>query len=158
MPPKTAPPPAAIVPKSNSGPFGIPPGGPWFVYPLTGTIQRQSNPLLASGLVNGGWVGYPTQAMAKAAIAQNPVSDPIGKGINAGGKAAGDVTGGLSAIGDFAHRLTEVQTWIRVGEVVAGLLLAYLGLSAMLKGTAAGNVITATRNKVAEGAKLAAVA
>lgn len=36
----------------------------------------------------------------------------------------------LADIGDFFHRLTEASTWLRVGEVVAGLLLVYIGLKA----------------------------
>ena len=39
---------------------------------------------------------------------------------------------GLAAIGDFFGRLTEANTWIRVGEFVAGALLLYIGLKAVV--------------------------
>jgi hypothetical protein len=132
---------------SNTGPLGIPPGGPWFVFGATGTIQRQSNPLLAAGLANSGWVGFPTQALAKAFAS---------KGVSGTGKqVAKDVNplNGVAAIGDFFNRLTQPNTWVRVGEVAAGILLVYLGLNATMRGTPVGNAVqgaTRTAKKVAE--------
>ena len=130
---------------SNTGPLGIPPGGPWFVFGATGNIQRQSNPLAAAGLANSGWTGFPTQALAKAFAS---------KGIAGSAKAAiPNPLGGVAAIGDFFNRLTQANTWVRVGEVAAGILLVYLGLNATMKGTAAGNAVqsaTGTAKKIAE--------
>jgi hypothetical protein len=131
---------------SNTGPFGIPPGGPFFVFLPTGTIQRQSNPAAAFALATGGWQGYPSMAAARAAIADNPVADPGGRFDQGAAKAGKAVTGGLNAIGDLAHRLTEVQTWIRVGEVIAGALLLYLGLRSLLEGTPAARTLESARN------------
>jgi hypothetical protein len=50
------------------------------------------------------------------------------------GFASGQVPGisGLAAIGDFFARLTEASTWIRVGEFVAGALILYIGLKAIV--------------------------
>src|SRR5947209_7351456 len=39
---------------------------------------------------------------------------------------------GLNAVGDFFYRLTEAQTWVRVAEVGAGVLLLYMGLKAVV--------------------------
>lgn len=49
--------------------------------------------------------------------------------------------GGVQAIGDFFNRLTQANTWIRVGEALAGLLLLYLGLNAAFKNTSVGNAV-----------------
>jgi hypothetical protein len=56
---------------------------------------------------------------------------------NAVGSAAANaaVTNPLNFLGniaDFFHRLTEAQTWLRVGEVVAGLMLIYIALKATM--------------------------
>lgn len=107
-------------PNSNTGPFGIPPGGPWFAYALTGTIQRQSNPVLAAGLANAGWVGFKTQAEAKAFIAQSPAT---------GVKNANPVKPLTNALDFF----TSPNAWVRIGEVVAGVVLLYAGITAILK-------------------------
>lgn len=128
---------------SNTGPFGIPPGGPWFVFGGTGTIQRQSNPIAAAALANSGWTGFPTQALAKAFASH---------GVSATAKhAASDLPNpltGVNAIGDFFNRLTEVNTWVRVGEVLAGVLLVYLGLNAAFRDTAAGRTVQGATGSV----------
>lgn len=135
---------------SNTGPLGIPPGGPWFVNGATGKIQRQSNPLFAAGLANSGWVGFPTKQLAQD-YAAHGVGAKIAGGLprasaNAAVGAAQNI-GGLAAIGDFFNRLTQGNTWLRVGEVAAGLILLYMGLNAAFRNTAAGNVVqSATRN------------
>jgi len=56
--------------------------------------------------------------------------------------------GGVQAIGDFFNRLTQANTWIRVGEVAAGLLLLWIGLNALFKNTAAGDAIQSTERTV----------
>lgn len=53
-------------------------------------------------------------------------------------QAATNLTG-LNAIGDFFQRLTQTSTWVRVAEFAAGGLLLYMGGSALLRGTAAGD-------------------
>lgn len=47
---------------------------------------------------------------------------------------------GINSIGDFFQRLSQANTWIRVGEVIAGLFVLYLGVSALTRGTTAGEV------------------
>jgi hypothetical protein len=133
---------------SNTGPLGVPPGGPWFVFGATGTIQRQSNPLAAIGLASAGWVGFPTQALAKAFASHDIAATTK--------HAASDLPNpltGVNAIGDFFNRLTEGNTWIRVGEVLAGVLLLYLGLNAAFRDTAGGRAVqsaTGTAKNVAK--------
>jgi threonine/homoserine/homoserine lactone efflux protein len=46
----------------------------------------------------------------------------------------------VAAIGDFFNRLTQPNTWIRVGEVIGGLLLVYVGLRATTSGTEAAEI------------------
>lgn len=109
---------------SNGGPFGIPPGGPWFVNPVTGTIQRQSNPALAIGLVTAGWIGFATQADAKNYASNNP----IGQAKGAVGSAVSGATSGISAVGDFFNKLSEANTWLRVAEALLGVVLIAVAL------------------------------
>ena len=100
--------------------------GPWFVIPVSGTVQRQTNPVLAAGLAATA-TGFKTRAAAMAYAN----SHAIGHGTSPGGQ----VVGGISSVTDF---LTSSSTWIRIGEVVAGILLVAIGVNAMLKGTPAG--------------------
>ena len=51
--------------------------------------------------------------------------------------AAGLPLTGLASIGDFFHRLTEKQTWARVGEVAVGGILLIAGLRALSSGSPA---------------------
>lgn len=40
----------------------------------------------------------------------------------------------LSNIGNFFSKLTQANTWIRAGEIVAGLILLGIGVNALFKG------------------------
>lgn len=111
----------AAVPKSNTGPLGIPPGGPWFADALTGTIQRQSNPVLAEGLAQSGqFVGFATQAEAQAFLAQS-IPTAVKKPVAA-------VVGAAGTVGDFLGKLGQANTWLRVLKVVIGVVLVIVGL------------------------------
>jgi hypothetical protein len=110
-----------------------------------------------------GWHKYATAAQMQAAVKRNNWPGPFagGKGNPTG--AAGQITGeaggtvgsavsnltGINAVGDFFSRLTQKNTWLRVGEVLAGLILLYVGLNALAKDTAAGNAV----HSAAQGAK-----
>ena len=145
-------------------PVSAHPGNDYYVMPLTGTIQRQSNPLLAASLRASGWMGPYTWVTAKAQVAglkagigaATPGGLPT---VGPGGNILNPVNdlGGINAIGDFFNRLTQPNTWIRVGEVAAGLLLVYLGLSATMRGTElqkqASKVKTTTKKVAAVAAK-----
>jgi hypothetical protein len=113
----------------------------WFAF-RNGHPDIEAAGLEEKQLVGALFHGYSTKAQAD----QHPNSvNPIQQSFlfsldaqHAGHAAASDVSGGLNAIGDLAHRLTESQTWVRVGEAMAGLLLLYVGLKALTSGTAAG--------------------
>lgn len=55
--------------------------------------------------------------------------------------------GGIQAVGDFFNRLTQANTWIRVGEVVAGLIVLYVALNALMRNTAAGDAVQSATSK-----------
>lgn len=123
-----------LVPGSNTGPLGVPPGGPWFVWPFSGTIQRQENPVLRVPLVASGWIGFPTQDAAKSyAAGQSPA--------HAGDQAVKS-TAGLIA------ELTNPDLWVRVAEVALGLVLLAVGVARL----------TGIDNKLATAAGTAAKA
>jgi hypothetical protein len=139
----------------------------WFYNTATGlTIHGTiaGNPTAWFDSVNGhiaGWHQYDTRAAMEADIRAHPgwaqsvggLSGEIGN-IAKSGIPKGPDLGGISAIGDFFNRLTQPNTWIRVGEVVAGILLVYLGLSATMRGTEAQRQFTTVKNT---GKKIAAV-
>jgi hypothetical protein len=114
----------ANVPKSNTGPFGIPPGGPWFVYATTGTIQRQSNPALAVALANAGWVGFASKQDAENFAHNNVISK---------GKQTVKDANPVKPITDVLHFLTSPDAWVRGGEILAGGILLIAGIMAILK-------------------------
>jgi hypothetical protein len=63
-------------------------------------------------------------------------TNPAGTGIaglgGASPLAGANPLSGVSAIGDFFSRLTNKNTWVRVGEFVAGALILYVGLKAIV--------------------------
>lgn len=132
------------------------PGNDYYVNIVTHTIQRVGNPLLGRALIAAGFTGPYTYAQAKtAASAEAATGNPAIPGSLPAG--IGPNLGGVAAIGDFFNRLTEKNTWIRVGEVIAGLILVYIGINALLRDTAAGSAIqsakkTADKVAVATGA------
>jgi len=126
------------------------PGNDYYVNSFTHTIQRQSNPIAAAALTASGWVGPYTWAEAKTAAAHTGPTLPLVPG--GGGQTfgpGGPNLGGIAAVGDFFNRLTQANTWIRVGEVLAGLLLLYIGVNALMRGTAAESAV----NTAKQGAK-----
>ncbi len=82
---------------------------------------------------------YTTRAAAQAkadslngtAASANPLTSPVSNPLN--------------VLGDLAHRLTESQTWVRVGEVIAGFILLYVGLKAQFP-QAVNTVISPVKN------------
>lgn len=129
-------------PQSNTGPFGFPPGGPWFVFPQSGTIQRQSNPVLAIGLVTTGWVGYATQAGAECQAKINP-SNPSNIGHTAASAAGAAAKGASDILGVSGLNLGSLL--LRVGEVVLGIVLIGVGVAHM---TGTDNFVSSALKKV----------
>lgn len=135
------------------------PPGCYYVNIATGTIQRQCNPLLAASLGLAGYFGTggvpatATNAFPTFAAAQQFAGSQTGSAASGDiAKAAQAPLSGINAVGDFFQRLTQPATWIRVAEFLAGGLLLYLGASAALRGTAAGN---AAKQGVSTGKRLA---
>lgn len=79
-------------------------------------------------------------------------------GVNSGHKInlAQDVLGSVSPltnVDDFAHRLTEKATWIRVGEVVLGGILLFVGIHAITRGSEAASAAKSVTRPVKKAAK-----
>lgn len=110
------------------------PGSDYYVNLITGSIQRQSNPVLAAALQAAGYAGPFDWATAQTVAAQHS-----GILAAAGGAVAGTNTGvigqaqqavgGTAGITDFLGRLTQAATWLRVAEVALGLVLIAVGLA-----------------------------
>jgi hypothetical protein len=105
----------ALVSGSNTGPAGIPPGGPYFVFPLSGTIQRQSNPVLAEGLAVSGWIGFPDMAAAENYAHNQSIAHAADQTVKS--------TAGIIA------ELSNPNLWLRVAEVALGLVLVAVGIA-----------------------------
>ena len=112
-------------------------GGTWWVVPVPGGIARTGPSASAlyqavqaasrpAGTVAG---PFSTQAAAEAWISakdKSPITVP-------------SPLTGLNAIGDFFNKLGEANTWIRVGEVLLGVVLIAVGVARI---TGAQNVIS----------------
>jgi hypothetical protein len=140
-------------------------GNDYYVNTVTHSIQQQSNPLVGRALLAAGYIGPYSWGEAKgivAGLAKEGVGGSAGLGAGSASGAgtslggAAQNLGGIAAIGDFFNRLTQAHTWIRVGEVIAGVLLAYIGLRAAFSGTAAGNVVKQNVDTAKRAAKTVA--
>jgi hypothetical protein len=123
----------------------------WFAFHGYGTIDLAG--VQEKLAVSWGFHGYATERQANAHpnsvnILQKGIVNAleqdyqaaISTGSQPGGPNASSLgftnpLSGLAAIGDFANRLTQKNTWIRVGEVIAGLILLYVGLNALARDT-----------------------
>jgi hypothetical protein len=85
-------------------------------------------------IVNGG--PFPTEAAAKKDLVTGPPS--VVPGLS-----------GLAAIGDFFSRLSQPNTWARVGEVLIGSMVLGVGVYALVKNTEAGQAMRKTGRKTA---------
>lgn len=104
---------------------GTHPGKDYYVFPATGSIQAQSNPILAEGLKSSGWAGPFDWAHAKA-TASNTAANP-----------ANDIRSATAPIAGIAKVVSGLMSgnfWLRVGEVIAGLILLGIGVNALFKG------------------------
>jgi hypothetical protein len=124
------------------GRYGAPPGA--------GNTNGYSNRLLASAAA----ARYNANPQPSAGPAQAP-SDLTGPGGKIpGAPSITNPLGGIAAIGDFFNRLTQPNTWIRVGEVVAGLLLVWVGFNAITRDTAVGKGIQSAKRGATKVAKV----
>jgi hypothetical protein len=143
----------------------------WFYNDVTGVVRFDQgasyySDLLARALGTG-WHGpYTSEKLADAHAGvkgAKPTTDtnPLTAAGNALQNAVPGV-GGIADVGDFFHRLTEPQTWTRVGEVALGGILVYAGVRALSHGSptvGAGARQSATKpvRKVASGVAKVAV-
>lgn len=97
-------------------------------------------PVSVAGIPGETSKGYPTKAAAqkaanawnksgagKAATGSTPSNDFIGAGTP--GLGGGNPLTGLAAIGDFFARLSEANTWLRIGEGLLGVILIAVGVA-----------------------------
>ena len=86
---------------------------------------------------------YPTKAQADAALKalQGVIAtpEPLIPGTNIQAPHLPNPLSGIAAVGDFFQRLTQANTWIRIGEVIIGVLLVAVGV-AKLSGVSPGSL------------------
>jgi hypothetical protein len=105
------------------------PGNDYYVYTLTGSIQRQSNPILATALKAAGWAGPYTWNQAQQVLASGQTAKQAVTG------AANDT--GISGLINF---IKQGSIWERAGEVLVGVVILYIGLKAMATPQSAPNI------------------
>ena len=127
----------------------------WYYNTESGVLSQGNNlENLGNNIFGGvGWhelniPGSDTEAQAAAAAkkefptGKTPTTSPV-KGVE--NQAPGGVLTGLAAIGDFFQRLTQGNTWLRIGEGLLGIILIAVGLAHM---SHAVPVATAIASKV----------
>jgi hypothetical protein len=135
----SAPPPVHTLP-------GYTEAGPWYINSDSGELTHATGFLgwLASidAKLPLDWYGFKTRADAVSAAAIEgwpaPTTSTVTGLKNAAKdqasdaeKAASSTVPGLSQIGGFFSRLSQANTWIRLGEVLLGLVLIAIGLARM---------------------------
>lgn len=103
-------------------------GSGWYYNSTSGSIIYQPALLGIPQAWFPDWHGpFPTKAAAQHYAATHGGAQPTGLGGNLTNTVTAGATTGLD---DLAQRLTQSHTWQRVGEVVAGFILFYVGLRA----------------------------
>ncbi len=135
------------------------PGNDYYVNLLTGTIQRQGDPVAAEALKLSGWAGPFDWATAKS-VAQNhskilqtpnpntPAQQQVPAQIGAAQQSAG-IAGAIAELGAvikaFLTDVTDLSFWRSIGWILLGAFLIGFGLIWWNRGTitrAAGTVGT----------------
>lgn len=90
---------------------------------------------------------YATKADAQKAVSsgqvqpQNPSAGPQPNLFGQPAPSVPNPLSGLASIGDFFSRLTNANTWLRLGEVVLGVLLIAVGVAKMTNAVPAATKI-----------------
>lgn len=121
--------------------------GWWVVADNSGNLSVVPDPPPAGYNKLPGWLGVPFPTKAEAQQALKAEQQNIATQVpNTGNPWTSLIPGhpnsipnpinaipnpltGISAVGDFFQRLTQKNTWIRIGEVVLGLILIVAGVS-----------------------------
>ena len=128
----------------------------WYYNTESGELTKGNNlDNLGNNLFGGlGWheLDIPGSATEAQAAVEAEREFPNGKtpttslatgAANAVSNETGIPVTGVAAIGDFFARLGKPNTWLRVAEAVAGLMLLAIGLNALLHNPA-GKIAGAT--------------
>lgn len=100
-------------------------------FPGYATISQKPFPTGATVLSGP----YNTRAEALAAVNLPLPKGTPGGSIPAALQSGSSLISEVGAVGDFFHRLTEKTTWVRVGEVVGGGILLFIGVRALAHGS-----------------------
>lgn len=102
----------------------------------TATLRKSAKSPGANWVEIPGATDAMTEQQAAQVLAQDIADGKFGESLGNGlRKAAGAIPGvnstlgGLAAIGDFFARLTEANTWLRIGEGVLGIILIAVGVA-----------------------------
>lgn len=134
--------------KSQTGQWWVintsPPSGTPTVYTVMEGTQAQAE------AYGGGIAGPYSQARADQVAASRPQNASApgpfpGTSISPGGGiTTSNPLSGLASVGDFFSRLGQANTWIRVGEVVLGLVLLAVGVARITHAVPAATKIAKT--------------
>lgn len=72
----------------------------------------------------------PSPDVVDKGLKKTPVVGPVASAVDS-------TETGINAVGDFFKILVEPDLWVRVGEVLAGIILLTVGLHSMLNGNTA---------------------
>jgi hypothetical protein len=106
-------------------------------------LLMQADPLL--------YKQFPTRAAAQAWIKSPAGQKDLGFGAGPGSALKTGLSSsplsGVAAIGDFFQRLGQASTWIRVGEVLLGLILLGVGIARMTNAVPLASKVAAVAAK-----------
>lgn len=108
----------------------------WWYDPESGTIFHGT-----PGEMHAPWIAFASQADAQAYAQKHPANLGLGGVGKSIAGAVNNIGSFPTAVGGFFKALTEKGTWIRIAEGIVGASLLIIGISAVTKGTAAGQSV-----------------